>query len=369
MKHIFTIILSLFITTLSFSQDIRFSYEAVANGDNTSTVTFSIENIGASAENFATFTINFYYDDNETTVQTVDFAPISSTWNWGTANELVINHQPVNNPNVPITHTGYFVYSNFDNNFAGTEINAGESVVIGTVIFENSDNKQNDGGEAFIATIAEQPNHTYSGIDFTEHDVLSIGTQQQILPIVIRSFTATPSDRDTKLDWITSSETNGSHFEIERSNDGSTWEYLARVEAVGNSTVDVAYDYLDTELPIMKRSNMETFYYRLKMVDLDGTYEYSEIRSVEFENNFTESLYVYPNPAVQDVYVNMTTDVPGVETANLTVINRNGQIVKNEKIATNAEAAVDVSQMVPGTYYFTVKVNNEVYSQKVIVID
>ena len=130
-----------------FAQDIQFSYIATPNGDNTTTVVFSITNTGGSAENFGTFTIDCYYDDDETSVQSVDFTNVSAgTWNWGVANQTIVNHQAVNNPAVPITHTGYFVYQNIDNNFVGVDSNPSETVELGTVVFHNSDNKPFDGG-------------------------------------------------------------------------------------------------------------------------------------------------------------------------------------------------------------------------------
>ena len=351
------------------AQNIQFSFLAVPNGDNTTTVTFNATNTGGSSENLATLTIDFYYDDDETSVETVDFTPLSTTENWGTANQTIVNHQAVNNPLVPITHTGYFVYQNIDNNFVGIELDPAESILLGTVIFNNSDNKPNDGGEGFIETTAEQPGLEYSGADFIGHPVFTDGPQQQILPIVIRSFVASKNDRAVDLDWSTSSETNGSHFEIERSQDLSSWSQLGTVEATGESTTVQEYSFLDDKLPLNARTDHKTFYYRLNMVDNDGQSEYSEVRSVRFDMDGEGDFLVYPNPSINEVYVNLSNITPESGPATMNILNMNGQLVKNVSLETSDDIRVDISDMTAGVYYFVVRQEAQTFSQKIIKID
>lgn len=374
MKYIFTTIFALtFVFGLS-AQDIRFKFTTMANGDNTNTVTFQIENTGAVPENFGSFAINFYYDQAETQILStadVDFTPVSAgTWNWAVANEIITLHQANNNPSVPSSHTGYFVYQNLDNSFAGVMIDPGETVTLGTVLFDNSPGTSNDGGEGFMATIVEQLNHEYAGLDdFAGHDVLEIGAKQQILPITLRSFTATKNDRSVNLDWTTSSESNGSHFEIERSQDLEVWTALGTVAAVGESTILQDYAFLDDKLPLNARSYHKTFYYRLKMVDLDEQSEYSEIRSVRFDLDGEGDLLVYPNPAINEVYVNLSSVTPESGPATMNIVNANGQLVKRVVLSTSDDIRVDVSDMTPGVYYFLVDQEGQSFSQKVIKVD
>ncbi|MFT4533957.1 MAG: hypothetical protein ACJA1A_003029 [Saprospiraceae bacterium] len=374
MKYLYKITL-IFIVAITASnliaQDIQFSYVAVPNGDNTTTVTYCATNTGGVIEELGAFTIDFYYDDNETSVMTVDFSPVSGApWNWGTANQTITNHQAVNNPSVPITHTGYFVYQNFDNNFTGVNLNPGEKFTLGTVVFNNADNKPNDGGEGFIETSVEQPGLKYSGIDggnFIEHDVFTNGAQQQILPIVIRSFTATKGEKSVNLDWSTSSEINGSHFDVQRSQNLSDWTTIGTVKAVGESGTEQNYDLLDNELPLSTRSS-KTFYYRLNMVDNDGAAELSEVRTVRFDVDGAEFI-VYPNPSFNEVFVNLSSITTETGPATMNVINMKGERVKDVTLSTNDDISVDVSTLTAGVYYFVVRQGEDTFTQKVIKID
>ncbi len=373
MKNLYKItflLIAAFGSASLFAQDIQFSFVATPNGNNTTTVVFSATNTGGAVENMAGFTIDFYYDMNETLVSTVDFTGVSAGgWNWGTANQTITNHQAVNNPMVPITHTGYFVYQNFDNNFTGVNLNPAETVELGTVVFDNSPNKQFDGGEGFLETTAEQPGLEYFGDDFTPHAVFTNGTQQQILPIVIRSFVATKNDKAVNLDWSTSSESNGSHFEIERSQDLSTWSQLGTVDAIGESATVQEYSFLDDKLPLNARTYHKTFYYRLKMVDNDGQSEYSEVRSARFDLDGEGDFLVYPNPSINEVYVNLSNISAESGPATMNILNMNGQLVKKVSLETSDDIRVDISDMAAGVYYFIVQQEAQTFSQKVIKVD
>lgn len=373
MKNLYKIALlfiAVFTSASMMAQTIQFSYVAVANGNNTTTVTFCATNTGALVENLATFTIDFYYDDDETSVETVDFTGVSGApLNWGTANQTIVNHQAVNNPLVPITHTGYFVYQNIDNNFVGVELNPAEKIVLGTVIFNNSDGTSNDGGEGFIETTVEQPGLEYSGADFIGHPVFTDGTQQQILPIVIKSFEATKLDRAVNLDWTTSSEVNGSHFEIERSQDLNYWTSIGTVKAVGESSIDQDYEFLDDKLPLNARNDHKIFYYRLLMVDNDGSSEYSEVRSVRFDLDGEADFLVYPNPSINEVYVNLSSITPETGPATLHIVNINGQLVKRATLATSDDIRVDISDLTGGVYNFVVRQGDQTFTERIIKVD
>ena len=371
MKNLYKIAL-LFITVCTsasmMAQDIQFSYTTVANGDNTSTLTFCATNTGGAVENLTGFTIDFYFDQNETIVSTMDFALVSGApLNWGTANQTTSNHEAVNNPLVPITHTGYFVYQNFDNNFVGINMNPAEKIVLGTVLLDNSPNKQNDGGEGFIETTVEQPGLEYFGDDFTGHPLFTNGAQQQILPIKLSRFTATKGEKSVNLDWSTSSEINGSHFDVQRSRDLSTWTTIGTVDAVGESSTLQKYLLVDKDLPLSTRSS-KTFYYRLNMVDNDGAAELSEVRTVRFDIDGAEFI-VYPNPSINDVFVNLSSITSETGPATMHVINMKGERVKEVTLSTNDDISVDVSNILAGVYYFVVRQGEETFSQKVIKLD
>ena len=94
------------------------------------------------------------------------------------------------------------------------------------------------------------------------------------------SFIAIPTTNHTaQLNWMTASEINNSHFEIERSYDGRDFEMIDHVSGNGNSQHQIDYSYTDAS--VSKLEN--TVFYRLKQVDFDGTSECSDIRVVRFD--------------------------------------------------------------------------------------
>jgi hypothetical protein len=99
-----------------------------------------------------------------------------------------------------------------------------------------------------------------------------------ILPVKLLSFTATKIKEQTLLLWSTANEQNSSHFEIERSLDGLSFDILDKIMASGNSKTLINYSFMD------KNTALGTNYYRLKQVDLDGKTSYSAIQFVSFKN-------------------------------------------------------------------------------------
>jgi hypothetical protein len=119
--------------------------------------------------------------------------------------------------------------------------------------------------------------------------VFTIGRINAPLPVRLVSFSAQQLDGQVQLKWQSAEEKNTSHFEIERSADGKNFSALLTKKAQGNSVALVSYQALDNS-PVSGTS-----YYRLKMVDLDGTFEYSKMVSVS--NEGAVWVRAYPNPS------------------------------------------------------------------------
>ncbi|GGN10849.1 hypothetical protein GCM10010967_53360 [Dyadobacter beijingensis] len=96
-----------------------------------------------------------------------------------------------------------------------------------------------------------------------------------ILPVSLARFNGTLLDNAVSLSWTTAEEAGASHFDIERSVDSREFVQLGRVQAKGNSSATTQYRFLDTR-PLGGNN-----YYRLRMVDADGTSEYSRVIAVD----------------------------------------------------------------------------------------
>lgn len=117
------------------------------------------------------------------------------------------------------------------------------------------------------------------------------------LPVVLTEFDAIGEGSSVRLRWTTTSETNASHFDIERSSDGRAWQKAGVLAAKGESLQKEAYSFSD-DYPVAGEN-----LYRLRMTDRDATYSYSRIRSVyvreapvpAYPNPFSASLSLSPN--------------------------------------------------------------------------
>lgn len=142
--------------------------------------------------------------------------------------------------------------------------------------------------------------------DFNKVETLVEGTGDVTsLPIDLLTFsTEIIKNKDIRLHWTTSSERNAAIFEIERSSDGVQYSKIGEVPAVGNSSKPNTYSYLDQYL-----ESPGNYFYRLKMVDRDGSFEYSQVRSATLEAY--NSLFVsrWPANPVPDNTVNFEVSV------------------------------------------------------------
>lgn len=111
---------------------------------------------------------------------------------------------------------------------------------------------------------------------YTTTQSVTLGT----LPVTLSSFEANPNANASAvlLKWQTATEANTSHFELQGSANGTEWSKVASVWAKGNSSNLQSYSYEDAA--ITRRIAGTDYYYRLKVVDKDGRYEYTEIRAV-----------------------------------------------------------------------------------------
>ena len=111
------------------------------------------------------------------------------------------------------------------------------------------------------------------------------------LPVELSSFTAELFTSKVELIWTTKSEVNNYGFAVERKINNKDWIKLGFVEGNGNTNAPKSYSFIDNKL-----SGGSNFYYRLKQIDTDGSFKYSEIILVEIiRHNFSLSQN-YPNP-------------------------------------------------------------------------
>ena len=170
------------------------------------------------------------------------------------------------------------------------------------------------------------------------------------LPVTLASFNASKEGNTASLKWTTSVETNSGYFDVQHSGDGKNWIKLATIEAQGESKELITYNYTHS-------SPFAVNLYRLKMVDLDGTFAYSSIKSLKFDGE--EQMNIFPNPTTDRIKLSSNQPI-----TNVKVYNQSGVLVLNTR--PDASNEIDLSRMAQGTYY--VKINDGQVTRKLLVV-
>ncbi|TGE24308.1 T9SS type A sorting domain-containing protein [Hymenobacter aquaticus] len=123
---------------------------------------------------------------------------------------------------------------------------------------------------------------------------LTVSSAAAPLPVELTRFTAETQGADALLRWATASEKNNDRFEVEASPDGRTFRRIGQVPGYGSSTQPHQYQLVD---PVIARYAANPVYYRLRQVDLDGTFSYSPVRTVAVRGQ--AGLALFPNPTTQ----------------------------------------------------------------------
>ena len=175
------------------------------------------------------------------------------------------------------------------------------------------------------------------------------------LPLKLVSFTAKAVENTTQLEWLTAEEVNTSHFEIHRSADARHWETLPEQPAAAGSGGH-RYHAIDRE-PIGGMN-----YYRLKMIDIDGSFAFSQIAVATHRNSV--QMQVYPNPA--STLLQIKTEGASQLSGNAELLNAQGRVVAIRKLV-NGKADLPVGHLPKGIYVIRVRESAGAYTQKVAI--
>lgn len=182
------------------------------------------------------------------------------------------------------------------------------------------------------------------------------------LPVELTSFDGTCVDSRVELKWSTATETNNSHFEVEKSNDGATWSMIGVVNGSGNSQETVQYSFVDSE------PSGTTAYYRLKQVDNDGAANYTNVVSAGCDVvNGTELVNVWDNGT--EVQLMVSSTVEGVYDVTLMDAHSKGMAtLRNQQINKGITyLSIPKNSIATGVYMVRMHNASEQFSRKVVL--
>ena len=186
------------------------------------------------------------------------------------------------------------------------------------------------------------------------------------LPVSLISFQANLKDKTATLNWITSNHFNFSHYVIEKSTDGRNFEQAAVLFVDANySNASNGYTYKDN----LQNSSSKVVYYRLKMVDTDDRYSYSEVRMVRLATENKVQISTFPNPVVNELRVMVPAEWQE-KAVTYEIYNSNGVMVSRVQNSKAAQVQqLNVQQLNSGNYIVKVSNGTAVSTSKIVKIN
>lgn len=174
-------------------------------------------------------------------------------------------------------------------------------------------------------------------------------------PLLLDGFTAELKNNDVLLKWTTLQERFFSHFNIQRSTNGVSFGNLSRINGTGEIAAR-KYDYLD-RLP----EKAATWYYRLQLVDKDGTPSYSNIVQVKTKSGFNTRITSTPT----DVLIHVS-DADGPLMVKLSDMNGQRRYQQQYTVHGTAVLRIPVTALSSGIYILAIEYDGQVFTERIL---
>lgn len=180
------------------------------------------------------------------------------------------------------------------------------------------------------------------------------------LPVTLISFNAKAVESNALLEWQTTSEENASHFEVERSLDARSFQKIGSVDAAGNSNALQRYNFTDRTFG----NQPQTVYYRLRSVDLDGTFSLTRTISLQ-PRGVGRYAGVYPNPARKASTVTVSSGIPAGEVSLWDMLGR--EVPVRKSALSDGTVQVSLNGVASGMYLLKLTTSQGVVNHKLVV--
>ncbi len=205
---------------------------------------------------------------------------------------------------------------------------------------------------------------TTGGSVFASRGLVGEIQYDELVPVELVSFTASVNDNDVTLNWETATEINNSGFQVEKKSDGE-YEAIGFVPGFGTTTEPRSYSFTDVGV----QSGYYT--YRLKQIDLDGTFEYSDEIQVEVTIPDVFALEQnYPNPFNPSTRIDFSLAVDSK--VSLKVFDVLGQevatLINSDLVAGSHNVEFSAANINSGVYFYILQTGNNVETKKMILM-
>lgn len=215
------------------------------------------------------------------------------------------------------------------------------------------DGGNNTDGQGYIKVLG------LTGPGFKQFIITS--STNSALPIELLDFTVNKkSENSVIIKWQTASEINNDYFIVQRSTDVKNWENIVEVKGAGNS--NEILDYVEYYNNLYNGVS----YYKLKQVDFDGKYSYSNIVTVNSLSQNKSNFTIYPNPTNGLITISNLTSSVDQEGLNIEVINHIGKVVKQFKTQ-NPKLVIQISDLQKGLYFIKITSSTDTVVKKIVL--
>jgi hypothetical protein len=202
-----------------------------------------------------------------------------------------------------------------------------------------------------------------SGGDFIYANTTTVGT----LPVKFGSIAAlVANDKNVHLKWNTLREENTSHFDIEESIDNISFQKIARVNAIGQSNTQQNYSFVYTRPGAFNK----TLFYRLKIIDKDGKFEYSPYATIRIDASTDFVKGINPSVIASGQSANMLVVSSKQQPLNWQIMNAAGQRISQSNTqltAGNNTLSIDTKGLVSGRYYVVLQFADNTQTTSLVV--
>jgi len=214
-------------------------------------------------------------------------------------------------------------------------------------------------GTSPLITVSGATGTIQTDIDVTSFSPFTFGAPNGVnpLPIELIDFKGFAEKSGNVLQWTTATEINNDYFSLERSTNGYEFAPIATIDGTGNSSSIKNYEFTDENI------SEDIYYYRLKQVDFDGRYSYSNIVSVERKQTSTSFIDVYPNPSTTGIINILTSE----DVTEIVIYNAIGQVVRKINTLATSNYIQDIN-IAEGVYIIKALISdNSILTTRIVV--
>lgn len=184
-------------------------------------------------------------------------------------------------------------------------------------------------------------------------------TEAATMPVELLGFQVQNENERVKLSWQTATEHQNDFFEIQRSTDGTDFEIIGKIAGAGESLEVLNYEFVD-ERPIENQKN----YYRLRQVDFDENFSFSNIEFIDLKRDKIE-FEVFPNPTAD--FVSLKISDVEFENLEVKILNATNQTILS-KIISYQNETIDLSGLPNGFYTICMENKGQIFSKRILKI-